>query len=169
VLGGYFHDVFGAGGARTLFADANAGWRLADGWRLGAALRQGWTRADRSGIIGAGSNFVSRAWSADLARQGVFGRDDSLSVRISQPLRVESGGLALNLPVGYDYATLSPTYGVRTISLTPSGRELDGEIAWAGRLFGGSAAASLFYRKDPGHIASMPDDTGVALRWSRRF
>jgi hypothetical protein len=169
VLGGYFHDALGAGGARTVFADASVGWYPTDGWRLGGALRQGWSRADRSHAITDGSNFVSRAWSADVSRQGVFASDDSLSFRLSQPLRVESGGLALNLPVGYDYATLTPAYGVSTIALSPSGRELDGEIAWTGRLFGGAAAAGLYYRKDPGHIAGLPDDKGVALRWSRRF
>ncbi|MFA9199790.1 MAG: S8 family serine peptidase, partial [Cypionkella sp.] len=169
VLGGYFHDAIGVGGADTLFLDAHAGWRFADGWRLGGALRQGWTRAERGGAIGAGSDFVSRAWSADLVKQGVFGRYDSLGLRLSQPLRVERGGLALTLPVAYDYATLSPTYAVRQLTLAPGGRELDGEIAWAGRLWGGDAAASLYYRQDPGHVARQADDRGVALRWSKRF
>ncbi|MCT2558503.1 S8 family serine peptidase [Tsuneonella sp. YG55] len=169
VLGAFFHDVVGAGGARTLFADARVGWKIAEGWRLGGTARQGWTRADHAGAIGAGSEFISRAWSLDLAKRGFATARDSLAVRISQPLRVESGGLSLNLPVGYDYATLSPTYGVRTIALSPSGREIDGEIAWAGHLFGGSAAASLFYRRDPAHVASAPDDKGVAVRWTKAF
>ncbi|MFN6935211.1 MAG: S8 family serine peptidase, partial [Tsuneonella sp.] len=169
ILGGYFHDAFGAGGANSVFMDMSAGWRIADGWRLGGAFRQGWTNAEAVGTISAGSRLVSRAWSADIARLGVLGRADSLSLRISQPLRVEGGGLELTLPVAYDYATLLPTYGVRTLELSPSGREIDGEIAWAGRLFGGSAAASLFYRKDPGHIARMPDDKGAAVKWSKRF
>lgn len=169
VLGGFFHDSLGANGARTLFADASAGWRFAADWRLGGAVRQGWTRADRGGAIVAGSDFVSRSWSADLVKQGVLGRFDSLGLRVSQPLRVERGGLALSLPVDYDYATLAPTYATRMLSLSPTGRELDGEIAWTGPFLGGNAAASVFYRKDPGHIASLPDDKGVAMRWSRRF
>ena len=57
----------------------------------------------------------------------------------------------------------------RSLSLAPQGRELTGEIAWRGSLFAGDAAASLFYRKDPGHYAALPDDKGVALQWSRRF
>ena len=55
------------------------------------------------------------------------------------------------------------------LSLAPQGREIDGELAWHGWLFGGDAAASLFYRTDPGHFANLPDDKGVALKWSRRF
>jgi len=169
MLGAEFHDAFGLAGADTLFLDAQAGWQFARGWRLGAAMRNGWTSARGGGAVAGGSRLTSRAWSLDLARTGVFEQGDSLAFRISQPLRVESGGLNLNLPVDYSYATLSPTYGIERLSLTPHGRELDAELAWNGRLFMGDAAASLFIRKDPGHYADMPLDEGVALRWSTGF
>ena len=169
VLGAYFNDTFGGGGANTMFLDANAAWHMGDGWRLGGAFRQGWTRADRSGVIGAGSNFVSRGWSADVSKQGVLGRSDSLGLRVSQPLRVEGGGLNLTLPTSYDYNTLLPTYGTSLLSLTPQGREIDSELAWHGNLWGGDASASVFYRSDPGHIDSLPDDKGVAVKWAKRF
>jgi hypothetical protein len=169
VLGAYFHDALGAGGADTLFLDASAGWRFAPDWRLGGQFRQGWTRAERQGLVASGSDFVSRAWSVDLTKQRVFGPFDFLGLRLSQPLRVESGGLALDLPVDYDYATTTALYGVRTLSLTPQGREIDGEIAWHGPMWGGDASASLFYRSDPGNYAAMPHDKGAAVKWTRRF
>ena len=56
-----------------------------------------------------------------------------------------------------------------TFALTPSGRELIGELAWRGTLWGGDAGASVFYRKDPGHIAGLPDDKGIAVKWGRGF
>ena len=151
------------------FLDAQAGWNLAPGWRLGASFRQGWTSAREDGLVAPGSNLVSRAWSLDLARRGVFSAGDSVGLRVSQPLRVESGALNLTLPVGYSYETLLAEYGVRSISLAPRGRELMGELAWRGPLLSGQAAASLFYRRDPGHYKTMPDDAGVAFRWSRKF
>jgi hypothetical protein len=169
MLGAEFHPVFGLSGADTLFLDANLGWNFADRWRLGAALRNGWTRAIGGGLVASGSRLTSRAWSFDLARTGVFASNDSLAFRLSQPLRVESGGLNLNLPVDYSYATLQPTYGIRTLGLSPTGRELDAELAWTGGLLMGDAAASLFVRRDPGHYASLPLDKGVALRWSTGF
>jgi subtilisin family serine protease len=169
LLGAEFHDAFGLAGADTLFLDAEAGWDIAPRWRLGAALRNGWTFARGGGLIAGGSRLTSRSWSFDLARSGVFERNDSLAFRLSQPLRVESGGLNLSLPVDYSYATLSPTYGIRTLSLAPQGRELDAELAWTGRVFMGDAAASLFVRKDPGHYANLPLDEGVAFRWSTGF
>ena len=169
MLGARFHDAFGVAGADTLFLDAEAGWAFANDWRLGAAVRHGWTFARNGGSVAGGSQLASRAWSLDLVRSEVFAPGDSLAFRISQPLRVESGGLNLSLPVAYSYETLSPTYGIRSLSLAPQGRELTGEIAWRGSLFAGDAAASLFYRKDPGHYAALPDDKGVALQWSRKF
>lgn len=169
MLGARFHDALGMQGAETLFADAEAGWNLADQWRLGLAMRGGITTARAAGTVAAGSQLYSSAWSLDLSRRGVFAAHDALGLRISQPLRVESGGLDLRLPVAFDYATLRPEYGLRSLSLTPQGREIMGELAWRGALFNGSAAASLYYRKDPGHYASLPDDKGAAFQWSRKF
>ena len=88
---------------------------------------------------------------------------------MSQPLRIASGGLSLNLPVDYSYATLSPVYGQRLLSLAPKGREQDIELVWHGGLWNGTAMASLYYRKDPGHYANLPDDRGLAVSWNRRF
>jgi hypothetical protein len=169
LLGGRFHEAFGLSGARTLFADANLGWSFAPGWRLGGAVRQGWTSANEAGLVASGSDLVSRAWSLDLERRGVFTDGDGLAVRLAQPLRVERGRLNLLLPVGYSYETLLADYGVRSLALAPQGRELLAELAWHGPLLSGNAAASLFYRRDPGHYETLPDDMGVALRWARRF
>lgn len=169
MLGAEFHPAFGLLGADTLFLDGSLGWEFADRWRFGAAVRNAWTIARGGGLVASGSRLMSRAWSVDLARTGVFAAGDSLAVRVSQPLRVESGALNLNLPVGYSYETLTPTYAIHPLALTPQGRELDAEIAWQGPLLLGNAAASLFVRKDPGHYAGLPVDKGVALRWAKAF
>ena len=169
LLGARFHDAFGVDGASTLFLESRLAWNLAPRWRLGAAFRQGRTSAHNGGLVAAGSHLTSRAWSFDLERRGVFSDWDSLALRLSQPLRVEGGALRLMLPGSYSYETLLPEYGIRSLALAPQGRELFGEIAWRGPLLTGQGAASLFYRRDPGHYEALPDDTGVALRWSKRF
>ena len=94
---------------------------------------------------------------------------DSVSLRLSQPLRVERGGLNFLLPVDYSYETLAPTLGMQTLSLAPRGRELDGELVWRGQLWNGAAMASLFWRKDPGHYSALQDDKGAAVSWVRKF
>ena len=169
LLGARLHDGFGLAGADTLFLDAEAGLDLAAHWRLGGSLRQGFTRARGGGLVADGSRLSSRAWALDIARSDLLARGDSLAFRVSQPLRVEGGGLNLSLPDSWDYATLTPTYAVQHLSLSPQGREINGELAWRGPVLGGFGAASVFYRRDPGHYASLPDDKGVALRWNVDF
>lgn len=169
VMGALFAPVFGMRGADTLFLDASAGYEFAGRWRIGAAWRQGWTQLRTAGLVAAGSRFTSNGWSVDLSRSDTFATGDSLGLRLSQPLRVSGGGIGLTLPVVYDYATLTPSFGTRFLPIAPSGREIDAELAWRGPLWGGDASASVFYRTDPGHYAALPDDKGVALRWRQEF
>ena len=60
----------------------------------------------------------NNAFSLDLSGSNVLSRHDRVAFRIAQPLRVTSGGLALHLPVAYDYATLATTFAARQISAT---------------------------------------------------
>ena len=106
----------------------------------------------------------SNAFSFDLARANLAIRGDRLAFRVAQPLRVTSGGLSLNVPVAYDYATLTPTFGVRRLSLAPTGREISSELAWVMPVKGGYLSSNLFWRQEPGHFESVPDDVGVAVR-----
>ncbi|MDG2004822.1 MAG: peptidase S8, partial [Novosphingobium sp.] len=169
ILGARLHEAFGSRGADNLFLDAGAGWIFRPGWRLGGAWRQGYTSARQSGFLAPGSRFVSNGWSLDVAHSSLFQRGDSFALRVSQPLRVQSGGLNFNLPVAYSYDTLQATNGIRRLTLSPQGREITTELAWRGALLGGSANASLFYRKDPGHYANQPDDMGVGVSWNTEF
>lgn len=169
VLGARLNPALGPRGADTVFIDASAAWRFAPEWRLGMVWRQGYTAARSGGFVAQGSRLASDAWSIDLARSSLFTPGDQLAFRVSQPLRVRSGGLRLDLPVAYSYDTLAATRGLVDLSLAPKGRELDAELAWNGPLWRGSASASLFYRKDPSHYAASPDDKGLAVSWRTRF
>ena len=57
------------------------------------------------------------------------------------------------------------------MSLSPSGREVDGELSYGRSWMDGNAwfGGNLFYRRDPGHIANSPDDLGAAIRFSLGF
>ena len=96
---------------------------------------------------------------------------DSIGLRIAQPLRVERGGFAILLPTAYDYATATATDTLNRLSLSPSGREIDAELSYGSTLLAGNAwvGGNLFYRRQPGHIASAPDDLGAAVRFSLGF
>lgn len=131
--------------------------------------RRGFTRAKTGGTIAAGSRLDSSAWAVDLAREGLFAPNDSLGLRLAQPLRVDGGGLRLSLPVDYSYATLEPTFATVPLSLVPRGRELDAELVWRGPFASGAGMVSLFWRRNPGHYLTLPDDKGLAVSWSKSF
>lgn len=170
VLGGRFGPVFGAaGGAETVFADLRADWAMGKGWSLGGSARQGWTRFAAGGIATGNARLVSQAFALDLQKAGLFAADDRFALRVAQPLRVASGGIGLNLPVDYDYATGAVSYADRRLNLAPNGREVDVEASYGWALLGGRFETNLYWRRDPGHIAAFPDDMGGALRWRIGF
>jgi subtilisin family serine protease len=164
ILGARFANFIGQGGARSLFVDGNGQVQLARDWTLGASWRQGWTFANEGASIGSQSLLKSNAFSFDLAKANALATGDRLAVRIAQPLRVTSGGLALNVPIAYDYATLTPTLGVGRFSLAPAGREISSEVAWMVPVSGGYFSSNLFWRQEPGHFKNAPDDIGIAFR-----
>ncbi|HEU0045962.1 S8 family peptidase [Sphingomonas sp.] len=167
LLGSRLGPAFGSPGATSWLADVGARFD-SGGWTLGGNLRQGWTTAHLHGLTGTGRLRIN-AWSADIGKAGVFGRD-SFGLRIAQPLRVAGGGLDLTLPTLWDYASRSvSTYTTQRLNLAPTGRALDVEARYLFPLAGGAMETNLYWRRDPGNVAAMPDDIGAALRWSRGF
>lgn len=75
------------------------------------------------------------------------------------------------LPTSYDYLTQSATDTLSRMSLRPTGREIDGELAYRVTSLGGRGwfGGNLFYRRDPGHIANSPADARAAIRFNLSF
>src|SRR6202012_4656742 len=113
------------GGAASWFVDTSGRVDLGRSWQLGAAYRRGWTRMAGLGALAENGRLATDAWSFDISRDGAFRPGDCLAIRLMQPLRVRAGGLALNIPVAYDYATASATYESQLFDLAPTGREID--------------------------------------------
>jgi len=169
ILGARFANFIGRGGARSLFMDGNLEADLGQGWAVGTSWRQGWTYANEGSSLTGQSLLKSNAFSFDIMRANAIAHGDRLAFRIAQPLRVTSGGLALNVPIAYDYATLTPTFGIRQFSLAPQGREIASEVAWVVPINGGYFSSNLFWRQEPGHFETAPDDIGVAFRLQLDF
>jgi hypothetical protein len=164
ILGARFANFIGRSGARSLFVDGNMEAALGQDWSIGTSWRQGLTYANAGSTLTGQSLLKSNAFSFDVTRANAFAYGDRLAFRFAQPLRVTSGGLTLNVPIAYDYATLTPTFGIRHFSLAPQGREIASEIAWILPMSGGYVSSNLFWRQEPGHFESAPDDIGVAFR-----
>ena len=162
LLGGQLGSVYGGTGSASLFLDLEARRELGRGWSATASGRRGWTGF-------AGGKFQSGAYAFDLAKLGVMRADDRIGLRLSQPLRIERGGIAMMLPTAYDYATLSETSTVSRLSFTPSGREVDAELSYSTLLGKGWLGTNLFMRRQPGHVATANADVGAAIRYSLDF
>ena len=163
LLGGRVGQAFGGGnGSTSTFLDLELRQGFGSGFSAAASARRGWTS------FGGGS-FQSGAYAADFAKTGLFNSNDRLGLRVSQPLRIEKGGFALSLPTAYDYATESATNSLSRFSLSPSGREIDGEISYATALGMGWLSGNLYYRHQPDHRASADADVGAAMRYTLRF
>ncbi len=169
VLGALFADSFGQNGAQTLFADGKIKADLGNSWHVSANWRQGWTLANRSSTVAQNSLLKSNAFSFDVTKNGAFLSGDSIAFRVSQPLRVTSGGLSFILPVAYDYTTESATFGVRRFNLAPKGREIASELSWFVPFDGGTVSTNVYWRQEPGHFQNSPDDMGMAVRLNFGF
>jgi hypothetical protein len=164
LVGGRMGTALGGGGANTTFLDLEARREFGNGWSAGLTARRGWTSF-------AAGKFQTGAYSVDVAKLGILDLDDKLALRVSQPLRIEKGGFAMLLPTGYDYWTRETTTSLSRFSLTPSGREIDAELSYGSSLWRGNGwiGGNLFYRHNPGHIASSRPDVGAAVRLTLDF
>ena len=169
ILGARFSSGFTSGGATSTFLDGSAAFDLGRGWSAFASYRRGWTQIAGTGAMVDHGRLSSSAFAFDIAKRNAFRGGDWLALRLMQPLRIRSGGFAMNVPTSYDYATGQAGFEQRQLSLAPSGREIDAEIAYGISLPGGSLGANAFFRRQPGHIASAADDVGAAVRLSLDF
>ena len=170
VLGAHFDPSLGGSHATSWFGDARARWRAGGGWSLASSVRQGWTRAHVA-FGGGGGLIRTNAYAADLGKDGVLGSGDSIGLRVAQPLRVaRGGGIDLALPTGWDYDTGAVSaWTTQRMSLSPQGHEIDAELRYSRRWLGGEVQTNVFWRRDPGNIAALAPDYGLALRWSAGF
>lgn len=169
VLGARFGAGLGAAQAVSWFAGLEGRLDAGDGWSLGGQWRHGWTQASvRAGLSGEG-RIRTDAFSADIGKDGVWG-GDTLGLRIAQPLRVATGGIDIALPTLWDYdARRVGAWTTQRLNLAPDGREIDVEARYARALGIGAVQANVFWRRDPGNIAALPDDYGLAMRYSLGF
>lgn len=168
VLGARFASLFTESGSRTWLADASATARLGSGWRASAAYRRGWTWVGDSGGLVDRGRMMSEAYSIDLTKRGLLSSGDRLALRVMQPLRIVRGGFELTVPIRYDHASASTTYGPSAFNLSPSGRERDIELAYGTGFLGGAIDFHAFVRTDPGHVRRTRDDVGAAIRFTFR-
>jgi hypothetical protein len=157
ILGGSIDRMFGKPGSQTWYVDAGIDQQLGKGWLVSGTYRRGQTTF-------ANGQVTTSAFSLGATKMTPLGHDDMLAFQLSQPLRVESGGLELLLPVSWDYRSQVATEGLQELSLLPSGRELILEAAYQRSMPKGWFGVNLYGRREPGHVKHQNYDVGLALR-----
>ncbi len=143
-LGARPRGALGAASASTAFAGFNHREPLTGGWDLLASGWLGWTRPEVRGgdILDGVSRLRSSAFGLGLERRSWQREGDWFGVRLSQPMRVESGSAELRYAVGRTpYREI--LYERRRVDLASSVRPWQAEAAWRTPLAGGEMSASL--------------------------
>ena len=167
LLGAAAAGVFGTVSANTAFAGVSAAgtagaWRLFADAELGAV-----TPRARDGMITAMSPMATSAFSLGAAKRTAA--RDTLTLGLSQALRVEDGQATLSIPVG---RTLQGEVMRSSLEadLSPSGRQLEVSARWARQLAaGGELVADVTWTREPGHDARVDPTLRLLAGWRARF
>jgi hypothetical protein len=108
---------------------------------------------------------VATAWSLGAERP-LFG--GALGITLDQPLRAERGRVAGDLAVGVD-EDWNLVYDRREGSLSPSGREVAGELSYRWTLAGATLAMAARYARQPDHVAAARNMLSVWLGLRARY
>ncbi len=169
VLGSRPNGAFGELGTGTILTGLSASRRLSGSWTVLGSVHAGVHRTGsrRQGIVRGVSGLRSSAFAVGVVGQDVARGGDRLAIRLSQPLRVEAGQAQLRWVSGR-----SPDGRVKLeqadLSLEPSGRQLDLEVAYSRPWAGGRAQMAAIASRDAGHVGSE-QDISIVARFSRRF
>ncbi len=177
---GWMSEANGAVGSRpdgafgelrtgTILTGLTASRRLSENWTMLGSAHAGVHRTDnlRQGIVREVSRLRTSAFAVGIIGQEVGQSGDRLALRVSQPLRVEAGRARLRWVSGR-----SPDGQLELqqadLSLEPSGRQLDLEVAYSRPLAGGRAHMAAIASHDAGH-AEGEREVSILARYSRRF
>ena len=173
--------VLGSRSAGALSLGRGAATRLVDG-RLTWAARPDVSffaygvigRTDIAGSRGsllrpAGDLIIAAAEIGALWRSALHA-GDVIGLQLSLPPRIEAGSVILGQVIGRDYASNRLNFSETVVPLSPSGREIDIEAAYAVALIGDARLEiNARYAIDPGHRAEAGDAVSLLVSLSRGF
>lgn len=162
---------FAVAGADTRFYELGVHYPLAGGFELigSYTLGEADMQSDGTSLLGEWSEIRAEAFGVGLVKNGVLGRHDRIGLLAGQPLRVSSGEATVTAPVDY-LADKTVVQGSERVSMTPTGREIDLQLAYDTPLGGGASVSGwLMMQLEPGHVAAADPAYGAGLRFSAEF
>ena len=159
VLGMMGQGAFDIKGASTAFVSAGLTLRPADKLKLDLMYTYGWTNPERGDGIMQFSKLTSDGFA--LVAQYDLGDDNMLGFSVSSPLRVNSGKVSVNMPVGRDGEHMYSKW--YSADLKPTARELDFALFYKDEVTPDlSIQSELSLRLNPDHQAdASPDYRGL--------
>ena len=167
VLGTKTAGAFGRMAAASAFAGIEVSERIG-AWHLGANAEIGTVNASvRGGLIGDISSLTTSAFALHATRS--WADTGTLTLSLSQPLRVEAGHARLSVPVGRTkdgYVRRSSVVA----DLVPTGRQIEIAAQWRQRLeTGGELRLGGAWTRHPGHAAGADPDLMLLAGWRQTF
>ncbi len=122
------------------------------------------------GLVSDLERTTSSAFALGAVKKGVIDDKDRLGLRFSQPLRIEGGADAtLSVPTSVN-ADGSIVTSNDTVSLQPTGRELNLQLAYTRKLADTVNVTNYaLARSEPGHNADAKPDFGIGVRMNWNF
>jgi len=163
ILGTKAAGAFGRMAAASAFAGVEASERIG-AWHLGANAEIGTVNASvRGGLIGDISPLTTSAFALHATRS--WADTGTLTLSLSQPLRVEAGHARLSVPVGRTkdgYVRRSSVVA----DLVPTGRHIEVAAQWRHALAtGGELRLGAAWTRHPGHAAAADPDLTLLAGW----
>ncbi|WP_417457394.1 S8 family serine peptidase [Kordiimonas sp.] len=154
--------------ARTdsTFNTIRANARLGSGLRITADYTVGNTdvNGQLNALVGRVRDIRTNTFHISAIKDGIWGRDDQLAFGVSQPLRVSHAVVSLNTATGRDYETDTLLFERRNLRLSPTGREINLDLAYRAQLMPGSHfQVNALYQINSRHVVSAKPETGVLL------
>ena len=167
LLGSSAAGAFGRIAAASAFAGVETSEQVG-AWHLGANAEIGTVNASvRGGLIGDISPLTTSAFTLHAARS--FADAGTLTVSLSQPLRVEAGKARLAVPIGRTKDGYVRRSSV-TADLVPTGRQIEVAAQWRKPLAtGGELRLGATWTRHPGHAAVADPDLTLLAGWRQTF
>ncbi len=166
LLGSMGHGAFGNLSATTGFLGIDGGVQLGR-WRLGGSGEFGMARPEvHGGIIQDISTLATTAFSVHLGT--TLADAGSLEFSVSQPLRVEAGQAALQVPAARTRQG-TVTYHGFTADLAPGNRWIDLAAQWNRRLGPGEFRLGAIRSHRAGHRKALGAPMALLSGWRWTF
>ena len=166
VLGMMGSGAFKMNGASTTFVSAGVEIKPTDKFKLNLAYTYGWTRPEQSSGLMSLSRLTADGFAA--VAQYHLNSDNMLGVSVSSPLKIRSGKVAFDLPVGRSDTDDTIYRETFTGSMKPTARELDFALFYRDAVTKAlNIQTELGLRLHPDHQRNADPDyrAMVGLKW----